>query len=529
MLKKGLFISLLLVLLLALAGCKHDPNTPYPFKQYTRDYKKNDVYYTMFVRSFADSNGDGIGDFKGIENNLDYLVDLGIGGIWLLPINPSPSYHGYDVTDYYGVNPEYGTMDDFESLLSSANEKGIDIIMDLVVNHSSSEHPWFKASSDESSSDFGKYRDYYTWIDDNDERLDMSGDWGQTIWHSKNGDHYAGYFWDGMPDLNLYNKDVVDEINEIGKFWLDKGVSGFRLDAAHHYFGYGEIPQSDNKLARNLNFLTDFKKAMDKHTGEDIYIVGEVWKESDVYAPYYQSIDSLFNFDQSDLLLDTLKRKGNIDYSENLDLILAKFEEYVTNAVDSPFLSNHDMDRIATQLGGDQDRMRLAAESYLTLSGTPYIYYGEELGMFGYKTNGPDVWDETRRLPFLWEDSSQKTTWITRSVNDEVPSAEAQQQDPNSLYNVYKSLNTVRNNSNALSNGDFNPISISDEIQGYKKEFKHSEEADETVVVFHNFSYKTIAHDFSQYSDGEVLYYSKNQSFDFTKLSPHSTVIIKIQ
>ncbi len=506
----------------------YDPaNIAYPFEQYTRDYSKNKVWYTMFVRSFADSNGDGIGDFKGIENNLDYLSDLGIGGLWLLPINPSPSYHGYDVTDYYGVNSQYGTMEDFESLLAAADEKGIDIVMDLVINHSSSQHPWFEAATSKSSSDYNKYRDYYTWINSTDPRRTKLGDWDQKIWHYKGGQYYAGYFWDGMPDLNLYNPAVIEEINNIGKFWLEKGVKGFRLDAAHHYFGKNEIPATDSTIIRNINFLTDFQNEMKKYN-EDVYVVGEVWKDSNTYAPYYKAIDSVFNFEQSYTTINAVKNGGDYNYSNNINNIINKFEKYVTNAVDSPFLSNHDTERVASQLSGDKDKMRLAAESYLSLSGTPYLYYGEELGMFGYKSNGQDVSDETRRLPFLWEDSSQKTTWHIHSMNDGVASAENQQNDSTSLYNAYKKLIGIRNQSNALSNGEFIPISVGGKLQGYKKQFTHDTLTDETVIVIHNFSNIAVSYDLSEYDTGEVLYVSNNQSFDFTKLDARSTVLIKL-
>ncbi|MGB0346259.1 MAG: alpha-amylase family glycosyl hydrolase, partial [Balneolaceae bacterium] len=191
------------------------------------------VWYEIFVRSFYDSDGDGIGDFNGLTEKLDYLndgdpntdTDLGIGGIWLMPIHPSPSYHGYDVTDYRAINPDYGSMEDFKNFIVAANERGIKVIIDYVMNHTSTEHPWFQASAAGDS----HFRDFYRW---EESKPNYNGPWGQTVWHQRNGDYYYGLFWGGMPDLNYENPAVKDSMFAISDFWIEEiGIDGFRQDA----------------------------------------------------------------------------------------------------------------------------------------------------------------------------------------------------------------------------------------------------------------------------------------------------------
>ena len=235
---KKIFLAIILVLsLFIMTGCKKEPVEQIEEIDFSEIYPNNGTYYQLFVRSFADSDNDGVGDFNGITDKLGYLKDLGINGIWLMPIHPSPSYHGYDVTDYYDVNPEYGTMADFENLLTKAEELGIDIVIDFVLNHSSNEHPWFV----EWQNGNPDYVGYYRLITNGDVRLDQRGAWGQNIWHSTSGGYYCGYFGTNMPDFNWSNTAVQDEMVNIAKFWIEKGVDGFRLDAALHIEGVGEV------------------------------------------------------------------------------------------------------------------------------------------------------------------------------------------------------------------------------------------------------------------------------------------------
>lgn len=243
------------------------------------DPQPSTVFYEVFVRSFADSNGDGIGDFKGLTRKLDYLndgnpdtdSDLGIGGIWLMPINPSPSYHGYDVTDYRQINPDYGTLDDFREFLNEAHKRGIKVIMDLVVNHTSKEHPWFKeAAADKSSS----YRDWYVWAEDSGTATSGSSAAGSgNPWHSVRGDHYLGIFWEGMPDLNFDNPKVRKEITATGQFWLKQGVDGFRLDAAKHIYEDLQTDKSQATTDKNVAWWQEFRSGL-KEVKPDAYLVG---------------------------------------------------------------------------------------------------------------------------------------------------------------------------------------------------------------------------------------------------------------
>jgi glycosidase len=225
--------------------------TPYdPMPQGSQGYPwwNDTVFYEVFLRSFYDSNGDGIGDINGLIEKLDYLndgdpktkTDLGITGIWLMPIFPSPSYHGYDVKDYYEINPDYGTMEDFNRLLEEAHLRGIRIVIDFVINHTSTEHPWFiEARKGEDS----LYRNLYIW---SEQKPDYLGPWGQPVWHANyDQTYYYGVFWSGMPDLNFENQEVTNEINRIAAFWLeDIGVDGFRVDGARHLIEDGDIQKN---------------------------------------------------------------------------------------------------------------------------------------------------------------------------------------------------------------------------------------------------------------------------------------------
>jgi len=235
------------------------------------------VFYEIFVRSFKDSNGDGIGDFQGIIQQLDYLNDgdpqttddLGIGALWLMPINPSPSYHGYDVTDYKAVNPDYGTLDDFKQLLEACHARGIRVIIDFVINHTSTQHPWFKAAL----AGDPQYKDYYVWSTKDPGSL---GPWGQKPWYrAANGEYYYAVFWDQMPDLNYHNPAVTEAILDASRFWLELGVDGFRVDAARYLYEEGVATQ-DTK--GTIQWFQDWR-AFYKPLNPEAYTVGEVWTD----------------------------------------------------------------------------------------------------------------------------------------------------------------------------------------------------------------------------------------------------------
>ncbi|WP_225442595.1 alpha-amylase family glycosyl hydrolase [Paenibacillus lycopersici] len=415
------------------------------------DEQPGTVYYEIFVRSFYDSNGDGIGDLNGVTAKLDYLKELGVGGIWLMPINPSPSYHGYDVTDYYGVNKDYGTLGDMQKLLGEAHKRGIKVIMDLVLNHTSSEHPWFKAALTDPNS---KYRSWYH-IEQKDAQVPSDGAVGGDPWHPHGSEKYLGVFWEGMPDLNLDEPAVRGELIRIGSFWLEQGVDGFRMDAAKHIYGdFASTIDTDAVKARNLKWWQDFRAGI-SGTKKNAYIIGEVWDSPAVIAPYLdKAFDSAFNFDAAKKLLAGAAQEQNPDIAFTLQRIYDMYDKSSGGAfLDAPFLSNHDQNRTMSELDGSVDHAKMAAALLLTLPGNPFIYYGEELGMKGMKP------DESIRAPFPWYRTAGggegQTSWETDLYNptpDKV-SAEAEEADPNSLLARYKQLLAWRSQLPVLRDG----------------------------------------------------------------------------
>jgi glycosidase len=463
------------------------------------------VNYEVFVRSYADSNGDGIGDFNGLTAKLDYLKDLGVGGIWLMPIMPSPTYHKYDVVNYKAVDPEYGTQEDFQKLVEEAHKRGIRILVDLIVNHTGSDHPWFKSAIEGKDS---PYRDYYVWANKDSVREQISKKTTSldsdniTQWHPVNGDtlseHYYGFFWGGMPDLNLDNQKVRQEFVEIGKYWLgEMKVDGFRLDAAKHIF-------PTERATDNHAFWIWFREEMQK-IKPDVYLVGEVWSKAQDVAPYLKGLPALFNFDMGYAITSVVQAgKDTINLIGKYKEINDFFTKTTNEFIDATFLKNHDQNRILSELGADQNKARVAAGILFTLPGTPYVYYGEEIGMLGVKP------DEYIREPFLWDyDASDKTqtSWeAPKYSTDEVVTPLAKQkEDPSSLYHFYKRFIQFRNSSKALTYGSIEtaPINIREVVSLIR------EKDGERLLILHNVSdvevtvrltdalshYKTVAFD----------------------------------
>jgi len=428
----------------------------------------NVVMYEIFIQSFADSNDDGIGDINGMISKLDYLQDLGIRGIWLMPIMPSPSYHKYDVTDYFGIHPEYGTMDDFKIFLEEAHKRDIKVVIDMIINHTSNQHPWFL---DSKSSKDSKYRDYYVWMTDEEihkfssMQKEITGDsYNITQWHEAEGndEKFYGFFTGMMPDLNFDNPKVRQEVIEIARYWIkDIGVDGLRLDAARHIY-------EDSRVEDNQNWWKEYRAAL-KEIDPDIYLVGEVWEKTENIAPFLHGLPALFNFDLSFSIQESIKsgksvsafisgHSWEIDKNTSLEAGYLNNQKIYLNETtdyqDAIFLSNHDQNRILSALGGDIKKGKLAASILLTMPGTPYIYYGEEIGMLGMKPD-PNI-----REPYLWEksDSDQdRTKWINPefSKDDTVIPLSNQLNDENSIYHHYKKLIHLRNHSKALTFGDF--------------------------------------------------------------------------
>ncbi|WP_078408740.1 alpha-amylase family glycosyl hydrolase [Priestia abyssalis] len=451
-----------------------------------KEDNKNGVFYEIYVNSFYDSNGDGHGDLKGVTKKLDYLNDgnnktfndLQVNGIWMMPINVSPSYHKYDVTDYYNIDPQYGSLKDFRKLMKEADKRNIKVIMDLVVNHTSSEHPWFVDAVENENS---KYRDYYIWADENTD-LNEKGSWGQQVWHkAPNGEYFYGTFWSGMPDLNFDNPKVRDEMIKIGKFWLNQGVDGFRLDAALHIFK-GETPEGAKK---NIEWWNEFSDAM-KEADPNAYLVGEVWDQPEVVAPYYQSLDSLFNFDLADKIVNSLKSGKDQGIAGAASATDELFKTYNPNKIDGTFLTNHDQNRVMSELNGDVNKAKSAASILLTLPGNPFIYYGEEIGMTGQKP------DEFIREPFRWYEGDGKgqTSWETPvyNVGHNGMSVETQDKQNDSLLNHYREMIRVRQQHDELVKGNLESVQANNsQVVAYSRSYKNK-----SIQVYHNISSKPI-------------------------------------
>ncbi|MCM1122289.1 MAG: alpha-amylase family glycosyl hydrolase [Eubacterium sp.] len=414
------------------------------------------TYYEVFVYSFCDSDGDGIGDLQGLISKLDYIndgddttdTDLGCNGIWLMPVNPSPTYHKYDVADYYAIDEEYGTMDDFKELLAECDKRGIKVIMDLVLNHSSSQNPWFQEAcaylqglgDAEPSVEECPYFDYYH----------FSKEQGGGYYAVEGTDwYYEAQFWFEMPDLNLDCEALKSEIAEITKYWLALGVGGFRLDAVKEY--YSGAPQANIEF---LSWLTDEVKSQK----EDAYLVGEAWLPMTEYAPYYESgIDSVFDFafaDKDGIISKVLNGSPASRYGETVASLAEVFGSYHEDYIDAPFYTNHDLGRSAGYYAGDysENQTKLAAAMNLFMSGSAFIYYGEELGMKG---SGKD---ENKRAPMYWSMDADAEGMCDGpadmdAVKMKFESLEEQQSDEQSVYNFYKKVIKVRNQNPEIARG----------------------------------------------------------------------------
>jgi alpha-amylase len=480
------------------------------------------VAYSLFVHSFADSDGDGIGDLNGVTERLDYLRDLGVSGIWLLPISPSPSYHKYDVTDYLGIHPDYGTIEDFRRLIAEARERGISIIIDLVVNHTSRHHPWFQQALTVPD---GPYREYYVWATPEEvarvgAMREISADSDNRVrWNRIDGSDelFYAYFGGHMPDLNFDNPIVRNTMIDIGRFWLELGVDGFRLDAAKHIF-------EDHRVQDNHAWWREFRAELEE-VKPDVYLVGEVWDRAEVVAPYFQGLSSVFNFDLAGSILRAVASGKADSLAFRLNAIRSMYEGYQPNFLDATFLTNHDQNRVMSVLQGDQASARLAAEILFMLPGTPYVYYGEEIGMLGRKP------DRNIREPFLWggAEASFETSWIeaVHSTASTVAPASVQEGDSASMLNVYRRLIALRNSRAALTKGAYRAVSgYADAMVSYERK-----KGEEVLLVLHNLGDEVLevsAEDGRRWS--EVVYASNPASTiagDRLVVAPRSSLVLR--
>jgi len=458
------------------------------------------TYYEIFVGAFSDSNNDGIGDIRGLINRLDYLNDglpdsgrsLGIEGIWLMPIMRSPSYHKYDVIDYYSIDPRYGVMEDFDELLAECEKRGIRLIIDLVLNHTSSQNQWFlNAKSAVRAGDFDDpYAKYYV--------LEPERIAGRT-WYpfEKTPDgrqyYYEGNFSSQMPELDFDNPDVRREIIDIVRFWLEKGIGGFRLDAVKYvYFGEDK---------RNIDFFNWFASECHR-IKEDVYIVAENWSGIVSIQDYYEAVNC-FDFGMSgtsgDVYFAVQGFSSVTEFAQRLTDYQRRVLEKNPGAVLNPFISNHDMDRAAGFLSVDDYLMHTAANLYILSSGSPFIYYGEEIGMKG--SRGSANTDANRRLAMLWGDNDTVknpagSTYSSANQTNGTVKEQAARED--SLLMHYKKLIRLRNNNPEIARGIVIPLDFSqyDTFGGFISDYNGSRAA-----VFHNTASNEVKADLSLYSD----------------------------
>ncbi len=465
-----------------------------PASAWKNEWARGAVFYEVFVRSFQDSDGDGKGDLRGLISRLDYLndgkpettTDLGVDALWLMPVFESPSYHGYDTTDYAKIASDYGTNTDFLKLLDEAHRRGIRVIVDLVVNHSGAGHPWFVSASSSPSS---PYRDFYVWSPtDPGWKQPWGGNTG--TWHPSGGAYYYGVFWSGMPDLNWRTPALKEEVKKIASLWLDRGVDGFRLDATRYLVetgaggGQQDTPETHAALKEFAGHVRRVKP--------EAFVVGENWADTQVIATYYGSksvpggdeLPASFDFPLADQVLRALSQGNAAPVASKLDEALRL---YPKGAIDAPFLTNHDQVRLATQLGKNAGRLRNAAAILLTLPGAPFLYYGEEVGIENGTTGG----DESKRTPMPWDATpgggfTTGSPWFAFAPGRETANVAAQTGDPASLLSRYRSLIRARGDAPSLAKGDLTvltPLSGTTPVLAFLRTTPT-----ETVLVAHNLS-----------------------------------------
>lgn len=496
-------------------------------------------FYEIFVYSYCDSNGDGIGDIQGLISKLDYLndgddttdTDLGINGIWLMPMSQSTTYHKYDVVDYRSIDSEYGTLEDFADLVGECHERGIRVIIDLVMNHSSSQNEWFLEACEyikgldgkEPSAEECKYFDYYNFTQEKNGGVYYPV--GDSGWY------YEAQFWSEMPDLNLESELVQEEFKDIAQFWFDLGVDGFRLDAVGEYYS-GQTGRSVEALTAFINNVRSIK--------EDAYIVGEAWDVMDVYEQFYASgIDSMFNFDfsqQSGVIANVVKKTNAMDasdYGRKTAKLEDRFSSYNENYIDAPFYTNHDTGRSAGYYAGDFSpaQTKIAGAMNLFMSGASFTYYGEEIGMKGSGI------DENKRAPMQWSSDPDAEGMCDgpaamESITMKYGSLEDQQEDPLSIYNYYKQAFRYKNMYPEIARGsvDFIEDISTEDICVIQKQWE-----EETIWIVYNISENENTVEVSSLSDAGVKICGSllTQEGELTLengqivMSPYSIVLLK--
>lgn len=471
-----------------------EPATPTPEVDPIDDNFR--TFYQVFVGSFSDSNNDGIGDLRGVINRLDYLNDgnihsgksLGVQGIWLSPIFSSPSYHKYDATDYYSVDWRFGTEDDLKELIALCKERNIKLILDLAINHTSSQHNWFLQFKDARSKGDTEnpYYDYYACVTEAEKQGGVAYQKiaGVDCWYECN-------FSGEMPELNFDNEEVRQAMLDVARYYLDLGVDGFRFDAVKYIY-YGDA-------ARSVEFWQWYMDEL-KKIDPDVYCVGECWSgESEILE--YSAAMNCFNFamSQAEGVVATAAKGFSITkYTGYIASYQKKLLEKNPEGMVMGFLSNHDMDRIAGAFILESN-MRMAANLYLLAPGSPVIYYGEEIGIRG--SRGSENTDANRRLAMLWGDEDlirdpigstyPSDKQITTTVVDQLA-------DENSLLNYYCKLIALRHKYPAIARGLYTSLDCGEKnFGGFAIEFDGK-----TLGLFHNNGTESISYDLSTVDGG---------------------------
>ena len=491
MMKRIICLLLSLGILLAMAGCTQTPQTDNTPKVDPIDDNYRS-FYQIFVGSFSDSNGDGFGDLRGIINRFDYLNDgdinsgksLGVQGIWLSPVFPSPSYHKYDAKDYYHMDWRFGTLEDLQELIELCHSRNVKLILDLAINHTSSQHEWFlqfKQARMEGKTE-NPYYDYYACATTAEKQNGVTYQKiaGVDCWYECN-------FSGDMPELNFDNPAVRQAVVDIAKFYLDMGIDGFRFDAVKYIY-YGDTARSVDFWKWYMQELTAIEP--------DIYCVGECWSGEGEILQYYPAMNC-FNFAVSQaegVVAKAAKGQSLATYVNYISSFQKKVLQSNPNGMPMSFLSNHDMDRI----GGafvTENYMRMAANLYLLSPGSPVIYYGEEIGMRG--SRGSEMTDANRRLAMLWgdEDGVKNPVGATYPADKQIQSTVAQQiEDENSLYRYYCKLLSIRHKYPAIARGSYQPVNTKEKnVGGFVIEY-----AGQKLLLLHNNAGEELAVDLAE-------------------------------
>ncbi len=490
------------------------------------------VFYEIFTGAFSDSNGDGIGDIMGICYRMDYLNDgninsgrsLGVQGLWLTPIFKSPSYHKYDAEDYYKIDEKFGTLQEFQFLLELAHERNVKVIIDLAINHSSSSNQWFKdfVTAHRNKDTENEYYDFYSWVKAEDRKSGIA----YKLIPGTTDEYYECNFSEDMPEFNFDNPAVRQEVVNIAKYWLDIGVDGFRFDAIKYVY------YNDTKAS--VEFWDWYMKEL-KALKPDIYCVGECWSGQNEVVEYLPALNCFdFTAAQAEGVIAGAAKGDDIKaFTRYIQNYQKKVDAAGSDAMMNLFISNHDMDRSAGYLMMANKYNFMAANIYLLCSGSPFIYYGEEIGMKGNR--GGAATDANRRLAMLWGDgdSVKNPVGSTYQASKQTNGVVADQiENPDSLLNYYGRVIALRNQFPAIARGSYTAVTVdnSSTVGGFEISYNG-----EKILLMHNTSTEEKTIDLSalglsmspQEIGGYVGQGSASLSGSQLTLGPQTSVIVK--